>query len=116
MIERSDEALEALVRRHRQLGAQIAEIKGEQDDIKTQIDQNTVVGWKLSVDGVTAHKRPGNRVFDQVTAISLLDAETKESCVRTGYDAAALRRAADKAGILDACMIELATSNPVIKL
>ena len=109
-------ALEALVRRHRDLGSQIAELKGEQEDIKLSIDAAVPLGWSLNVDGVPAHKRGGNRSFDLVTAISLLKPEAKEACIKTGYDAQKVRAAVEEQGDLDACMLENPDKPAVLRL
>lgn len=114
--ELTDEALESLVRRYRALGAQMAELRGEQDQIKAVIDQSVPVGWTRSVDGVAAHKREGNRSFDMVIAVSLLDDAAKAECVKTGYDQAKVRAAIESAGKIDECMIADPARAPVIKL
>jgi hypothetical protein len=109
-------ALEALVRHHRNLGSQIAELKGEQESIKTTIDAAVPLGWSLNVDGVPAHKRGGNRSFDMVTAISMLKPEAKEACIKTGYDAAKVRAAIEDQGDLEACMLQDLSRAAVLKL
>lgn len=116
MTVQTEETLEALVRRYRMLGSQMAELRGEMDQIKTMVDQTVPVGWSLSVDGVPAHKREGNRSFDVVIAVSLLDDATKAECVKTGYDQARVRAAIDAAGKLDECMVSPTDRAPVIKL
>jgi hypothetical protein len=104
------------VRRHRQLGAELAELKAERDALELSINDQVQVGWQLSVDGVLASKRAGNRSFDMVTAISLLDAEVKKSCVVTSFDSKLVREAAKSAGVLDDCMLPALDKAPVLKL
>lgn len=116
VAEMTDEVLESLVRRYRMLGSQMAELRGEQDQIKVMIDANVPLGWSRSVDGVTAHKREGNRSFDLVIAVSLLDDAAKAECVKTSYDQARVRAAVEAAGKLDECMITDPDRAPVIKL
>lgn len=115
-VELTEEALESLVRRYRSLGAQMAELRGEMDQIKFVIDTSVPVGWSRAVDGVTAHKREGNRSFDVVIAVSLLDDAAKAECVKTGYDTARVRAAIEAAGKLDECMISDPSRAAVIKL
>lgn len=115
-MELSDEALEALVRRHRELGSQIAELKGEQDEIKTRIDDGVAVGWSLNVDGVKASKREPNRSFDMVTAVTLLSPEAKEACIQRSFDPKAVRDAVEKAGLLDECMVSDLAKSAVVKI
>lgn len=116
MSDLDEAAVEALVRRHRELGGRIAELKGEQDAIKTTIDSTVPVGWKLSVDGVVAHKREPNRSFDLVTAVALLDPATKASCVTTSFDPKLVRFAVEEAGLIDECMIVPTDRAAVLKL
>lgn len=116
MVPLTDEVLESLVRRYRMLGAQMAELRGEQDQIKMMIDENVPVGWSRSVDGVAAHKREGNRSFDMVIAVSLLDDAAKAECVKTGYDQGRVRAAIEAAGKIDECMITDPGRAAVIKL
>ncbi len=75
-------AIEALVRRYRELGSAVAELKGEQEEIKTQIMSMVDVGWKDQIDGVAVHVRAPNRSFDLITAVSLLSPEDRERCKR----------------------------------
>lgn len=116
MGELSEQAVEALVRRHRELGGQIAELKGEQDSIKATIDFNVEVGWKLSVDGVVALKREPNRTFDLVTAVALLNPEAKQACVTTAFDPKLVRFAIEEAGLIDECMVVPVDRAAVLKL
>lgn len=116
VAELSEQAVEALVRRHRELGGRIAELRDEQDAVKATIDANVQVGWKLAVDGVVALKREPNRSFDLVTAVGLLDAATKANCVVTSFDAKLVRTAVEDRGLLDECMLVSADRAPVLKL
>lgn len=108
--------LEALVRRHRQLGAEMAELKAERDALETSINDQVEVGWKITVDGVPASKRAPNRAFDMVTAVSLLGPEAKQACVVTSFDQKLVRDAAKEAGILDDCMIPRLDAAAILKL
>lgn len=116
MSELTEQAVEALVRRHRELSGRIAELKGEQDSIKATIDASVEVGWKLSVDGVVALKREPNRTFDLVTAVALLSPEAKAACVTTAFDPKLVRFAVEEAGLIDECMVVSADRAAVLKI
>lgn len=111
-----DEAVIALIRRHRQLAAEVSHLQGEMAQIKDTIDAAVPVGWKLEVDGVPAAKRAGNREFCKITAISLLSEEQKTACKAMVYVDKLIRIAVTDAGMLDQCMIERPDSKPVLKL
>ncbi len=108
--------IEALVRRYRELGSAIAELKGEQDEIKTQVESLVPVGWKDQIDGVNVHRRAPNRTFDLITAISLLSPDDRDRCKVLKFDEKLVRASAESAGIIDECMISKADAAPVIKL
>lgn len=110
------EVAESLIRRYRALGADKAEIDGEMAEIKNQLDAITDVGWKLTVDGLTASKRMPNRVFDPSIAVTLLDAETKQLCVTTSYDPKKLRQAVEALGLIDDAMTDRPDAATVLKL
>lgn len=116
MSDLTDDAVEALVRRFRDLAGRIAELKGEQDVIKATIDEGVGLGWKLSVDGVVAQKRPANRIFDMVTAVGLLAPEVKAACVTTSFDTKLVRTAVEELGLIDECMILPPDRPAVLKL
>lgn len=111
-----EKVLEALVRRYRELGSAIAELAGEQAEIKEQVKNIVDVGWKAQIDGVAVHLRAPNRSFDLATAIGLLDEETKKSCVVTRYDPALVRAAVETAGLIEDAMLEKEDAVPVLKL
>lgn len=112
----TDAQLEALVRRHRELTAEVAEIQAETVMIKQRIDSNVSVGWKLTVDGVTASKREGNRDFDQVLAFHELDETEREECKVTRLDPKLVREMVEKKGRLEACMVRKPNVGAVTKL
>lgn len=112
----SDEAVIALIRRHRQLAAEVSHLQGEMAQIKDTIDAAVAVGWKLDVDGVPAGKRAGNREFCRITAISLLSEEQKVACRREMYVDKLIRIAVTEAGLLEQCLVEKPDSKPVLKL
>lgn len=106
----------ALVRRYRELGSMIAELQGEQAQIKTQVEQSTQAGWKLTVDGKAASHREANRKFDLITAVGLLSAEDKKDCVVTQYDPKKIREKAKALGIEENCMIRAEDAAPIVSL
>lgn len=112
----TDEQIEGLIRRHRQLVADAAELKGEADEIKRAVDSATEVGWKFTVDGITASKREANRSFDVSVAVTLLDADERAACVVTRYDAELLRAAIKEKNLLETCMAPKPNVEPVVKL
>ena len=112
----SEEQLEALIRRHRQLLAEAAELTAEAKEIKDAIDDAIEVGWQLTVDGLTASKRDGNRAFDVTVAVTSLPKDVREACVVTRYDADLLRAAVKEAGLLESCMQPKPGTKPVLKL
>lgn len=103
MNDNTDE-IEALVRRARSMDAEIRELNEAKALVVARIDKLVDVGWKMDVDGVTVRKTAGNRRFDAKLALSMLDPDTKLSCVRTVIDDKLVRAAAQSAGIEDACM------------
>ncbi len=108
--------IEALVRRYRELGSAIAELKGEQEIVKTQVDSLVEVGWKDQIDGVGVHKRAPNRSFDHVIAASILSPEDRAKCVVQRYDEKLLRAMVESLGKLDECMQANPLAAPVVKL
>ncbi len=110
--------LSALVRRHRELGAEAAGIKEEQDAIKAQISGMTEPGWKLVVDGVSATHREPNRTFSLARALEVLPSETKASCVDKlpRFDPKLIREAVEAAGLLEDCMEIDSSKSSVVKL
>lgn len=108
--------VESLVRRYREIGAVIEEMKAEQAEIKSQVDDLVQLGWKSIVDGQPVHKREPNRSFCEITAVSLLSDDQLKNCVVTRYDPKMLRAAVDTLGLLDDCMLLKADSQPVLKL
>lgn len=112
----TEDQLSALIRRHRELGGEVAEIQAEMTSIKEQIEGDTEVGWKLTVDGITASKRAPNRNFDLVSAVALLPAEMKMACVTTSYDAKKVRAAVEALGLIDSVMVDRDDAPAVVKL
>lgn len=103
------------MRRYRELGAEKATIDGEMTEIKNQIDADVEVGFKMNIDGLAVSKRSPNRSFDTLLAVSLLDSDTKQSCVVTSYDAKKLRAAIEEQGLLEQAMVP-SLGNAVLKL
>lgn len=110
------EQIEGLVRRYRELGSAIAELKGEQEEIKRQVDDLVDIGWKDQIDGVAVHKRAPNRSFCPITAASLLSADDRKLCVVSRFDEKMLRAKIESAGLIEDCMISPSSALPVIKL
>ncbi len=114
--EISEEAIFAMVRRYRELGSAIAELREEQEEIKEAVSAAVPVGWKTSVDGVAAHRRAPNRSFDLISAVALLGPEDRSLCQVTRFDEKMVRARVESLGLLDECMIVNPTSAPVVKL
>ncbi len=114
--EISEEAIFAMVRRYRELGSAIAELREEQEEIKEAVSAAVPVGWKTSVDGVAAHRRAPNRSFDHVIAASILSPEDRAKCVVQRYDEKLLRAMVESLGKLDECMQANPLAAPVVKL
>lgn len=110
------EQIEGLVRRYRELGSAIAELKGEQEEIKKLVDGLVDVGWKDQIDGVAVHKRAPNRAFDLITAVSLLSPEERERCKVLRFDEKLVRASIESAGLIDQAMIAKSDAAPVIKI
>lgn len=111
-----NEQVEALVRRYRQIGADIAGLKAEQDEIKAMVNDLVQVGWKGKIDGIDVHKREPNRVYCPITAVSLLTAAEKKQCVVTRYDDKLVRAIIKGNGKEDECMLPNEKSDPVLKI
>lgn len=117
MIETlSEQQIEALIRRHRQLGASVAELSGEMTAIKQKIDESVPIGWKFTVDGVTSSKREANREFDLVLAFAEMTNEEREACKVLRLDPKLVREAIVAKGKLEACMSRKPEAQPVTKL
>lgn len=110
------EQIEGLIRRYRELGSAIAELRAEQEEIKKLVDGLVDVGWKSDVDGISVHKRAPNRAFDLITAVSLLGPEDRSLCQITRFDDKMVRAKVESLGRLDECMIASVSAQPVIKL
>lgn len=108
--------LDGLVRRYREIGSVIEELRAEQTEIKAMVNDMVEVGWKSNVDGQPVHKRLPNRAFCPITAVGLLDDEQRKACVVTRYDDKALRAAVDGLGKLEDCMILKDSAEAVLKL
>lgn len=112
----TDEQITALIRRHRTLGGEMAEIQAEMISIKEQVDSEVGFGWKLTVDGLTASKREANREFDKVLAFGELTPEELALCKVERYDDKLIREMIEKKGALEACMTRKPDAKPVTKL
>lgn len=110
--------LSALVRRHRELGAELAGLTEERKAIQDQVSGLTRPGWKLVVDGVAATHRDANRTFSLALALQVLPTETKASCVdkQPRFDAKLIREAVEAAGLLEECMEVDVAKSTVVKL
>lgn len=110
--------LSALVRRHRELGAEVAGLTEERKAIQEMVSQLTQPGWKLVVDGVSATHREANRTFSLARALEVLPSEAKAACVdkMPRFDNAKIREAVEEAGLLDLCMEVDPSRSSVVKL
>lgn len=118
-MSENDEIVEGLIRRHRVLGADLAEIKGEMDGIKNHIDDLTEIGWSTTIDGLTSSKRAGNRSFSSALALMILNEhapEKKPLCVVTRYDDRLLRQVVEDLGLIDDAMVSKEDAAPVLRL
>lgn len=110
------ERVEGLVRRYREIGSIIEEMRAEQAIIKAMVDEEVAVGWKSTIDGQPVHKRNPNRSFCPITAVGVLSEEQRKNCTVTRYDEKMLRAAVDSLGKLEDCMLLKADAVPVLKL
>lgn len=116
--EREVAQLSALVRRHRELGAEVAGLTEERKAIQEQVAKLTQPGWKLVVDGVSASHREANRTFSLALALQHLPTEAKAACVdkQPRFDPKLIREAVEAAGLLEECMEIDAARSSVVKL
>lgn len=114
--QEQNERIDALVRRYREIGATVEELRAEQAEIKLAVDALVTVGWKGSIDGQPVHKRNPNRSFCPITAVGLLAPEQLNNCKVIRYDEKMLRAAVDSLGKLEDCMLLKADALPVLKL
>jgi hypothetical protein len=115
-VSDNEAQVEGLVRRYREIGAVIEEMKAEQAEIKSRVDGLVQLGWKSTVDGQPVHKREPNRSFCPITAVDMLSPEQRKNCQVHRYDDKMLRAAVDSIGKLDDCMLLKADALPVLKL
>jgi hypothetical protein len=115
-VTENQDKIDQLVRRYREIGSVIEELRAEQSEIKAMVNDMVDIGWKSNVDGQPVHKRLPNRSFCAVTATGLLTAEQRKNCVVTRYDEKMLRAAVDSLGKLEECMLLKADSEAVLKL
>lgn len=110
--------LEALIRRHRELGAEVAALTEERKEIQRQVSELTKPGWKMVVDGVAASHREANRTFSEVLALSVLDTDAKKRCVDKAprFDPKLIRKEVEEAGKLEECMVVDPEKNSIVKL
>lgn len=112
----NEEQINALVRRYREIGATVDELKAEQADIKAAVGDLVEVGWSGAIDGQPVHKREANRQFCPITAVGFLSAEQKNSVKETRYNEKLVRALVKEMGKEDDCMIARPDAEPVIKL
>lgn len=110
--------LEALIRRHRELGAEVAALTEERKAIQAQVSGLTKPGWKMVVDGVAASHREANRAYSEVVALTVLDADAKKRCVDKlpRFDPKLVRAEVEAAGKLEECMVVDPEKSSVVKL
>jgi hypothetical protein len=110
--------LTALIRRHRELGAEVAGLTEERKAIQATVAELTQPGWKLVVDGVSATHREANRTFSLARALEVLPAEIKAQCVDKlpRFDPKMIREAVEQEGLLDECMEIDEARSTVVKL
>ena len=102
--ETRDYMCEALVRRGRQIAAQMKSDAEEIKKILARLDELTPPGWELNVDGIPARKKPGNRSFSPEMAMARFSTEEIESCKAEGLDMKKVRELAEAKGLIEACM------------
>lgn len=112
----TEDQLTALIRRHRLLGGEVAEIQAEMISIKEQIDGEVGFGWKLPVDGITASKREASREFDITLAFGHLDPIDITACKREILDPKLVRALIEERGLTEECMARKTDAKPVTKL
>lgn len=112
----TEDQITGLIRRHRLLGGEVAEIQAEMIAIKEQIEAEVSNGWKLPVDGITASKREANREFDITLAFGHLDPIDITACKREILDPKLVRELIEKRELLDSCMVRKAEAKAIVKL
>lgn len=98
------ENIEELVREARRIDSSIKELTEQKTALVERIKAALTVGESLTVDGVRASLRPGNRKFSLKLGLDLLPEEIKLTCVSTAIDEKKVREAVTAIGMLDAAM------------
>ena len=112
----TDEQLQGLIRRYRELDVEAKALAQEAKSIKEQIADDVAVGWSMTVDGITASKRAPNREFSLALGVAILPADVRAACKVTKFDDKLVREQLKKLGIEDDAMQDKPEANPVVKL
>lgn len=114
--EQRDFICEALIKRGRELAAEIKSQGEELKQIVSRLDDLTPVGWTLVVDGIPAKKKPGNREFNPELAVARFTPVELEQCKAEGIDPKKVRELAEAKGLVEACMVEAPIEAAKIRL
>jgi hypothetical protein len=94
-------AIEQLVRDAREIDAEIKELAARKTEIIDRLKKELQVGDAVTVDGVRASLREGNRKYSTKLALALLDEDTKLKCIRPMIDEKLARSLVEQLGLLD---------------
>lgn len=101
-IDVSDQ-VEILVREAREIDAEMKELAEKKDALVTRIKAELKVGDSVTVDGVRASLRAGNRKFSIAAALAMMTPEMKVSHVRSMIDEKMVRQTVDSFGWTEQC-------------
>lgn len=112
----SDSQIEILVREARAIDADIKELIEKKDALITRIKSELTVGQTVTIDGVRASLRPGNRKFSPMLALKLMTEDMKVACITTKIDEKMVRQTADAMGWTEHCYEPADPSKTVLDL